>query len=410
MLVLRGQPLPRRSAVIADDELWFAAATAIDEEPPYEYRGRVPKGSLFYPSRRGGSPDNSDHSVEEDYRHRLQQQAVYVYARAITEDEVFAPPVAGGIDEDPPFAYRARVPQGRLLYPSRRGGSPDGSDVIGRDEDRYVNQQQKQWTYSKAFTDDDVFPTAVAAFGLDDDNPGTTAHRVPQAKLFYPSRRGGSPDNNDAIVPIGVDDDPWRPQQSLSWKYGRAITDDEVHVVRVSEDYLLYAFQQVYETPLVSRTDEEELATPTTINFEDEWNFTPEAMRQWRLQNAFIDDDTIGFVAPVVTPAADGGRWPIPGGVRKRERLPEDYERERSMVAEYLESLEQKQVAASVPATEPVEPVASRLSEAMASVATTEELERIERSEQAAEEDRQRAEKEHRRRRAAAAAVLMMFH
>jgi hypothetical protein len=131
------------------------------------------------------------------------------------------------------------------------------------------------------------------------------------------------------------------------------------------------------------------------------------------------------FHVPEVAPVLEGG---VDGsGIRfvrrkkrirvrpkDKERLPEDYERERKMLEEYLESLEKKarqQVpptgagdagadGARLSATSVQAPVASpaaapRLTEAMARVAREHELQRIAQAEVAAREDRERARREH---------------
>lgn len=130
---------------------------------------------------------------------------------------------------------------------------------------------------------------------------------------------------------------------------------------------------------------------------------------------------------PQPTVQSDGAVWPVRG----RRRRPEDYERERKMVEEYLEALDKKarpQVPAKatsgaggagadrakLSATSVQEPVASpapRLTKAMARAAHMHELDLIAQHEAAAAVDRARAEEERRRRqRAAAIAVLMMSH
>lgn len=124
---------------------------------------------------------------------------------------------------------------------------------------------------------------------------------------------------------------------------------------------------------------------------------------------------------PVVTTTVDGSGIRFLRGRRvERQRLPEDYERERQMLEEYLESLEQK--AKPAPKRLPArlakkqakaapQPVVPRLTEAMAQVAAANELKRIETAERAAAEDKEQAKREHeRRRRRATAAVLLLTH
>lgn len=130
-----------------------------------------------------------------------------------------------------------------------------------------------------------------------------------------------------------------------------------------------------------------------------------------------------GNVAPPQPPPQtnDGsGLRILRGRKAERTRLREDYERERRMLEEYLQSLEQKKAkpakrlparAAKKQAKEAPQPVVPRLTEAMAQVAAANELQRIETAERAAAEDKEQARREHeRRRRQATAAVLLLTH
>lgn len=123
---------------------------------------------------------------------------------------------------------------------------------------------------------------------------------------------------------------------------------------------------------------------------------------------------------PLQEVVLDGGRWPIPRGkvrVRKprhvpaklKDQHPEDIERERRMVQQYLDDLEAVKETPRPAQDEPaIEP---RLTEAMARAAKATDLKVIATHESAAEADRAVAEEERRRRRrAATAAVLLMSH
>jgi hypothetical protein len=124
-----------------------------------------------------------------------------------------------------------------------------------------------------------------------------------------------------------------------------------------------------------------------------------------------------------------GARRPMRGRAKARKppkqrrpiyRHPEEVERERRMLEEYLESLETKARPASEEPVRPgesqdaptrrAEPVAPRLSDVMARLASAQQLALIASAERVAKEDRAKAQKEHKRRRAAAIAVLMMSH
>lgn len=125
--------------------------------------------------------------------------------------------------------------------------------------------------------------------------------------------------------------------------------------------------------------------------------------------------------------AAFGGSYTVPSsgldgsGIRfargARRRLPEDYERERRMLEEYLNELERKKkpkikAGPGKPSTATARtPVIPRLSEAMAASASVAELSRIASAPAAAKADQERAEQETRRRKQAAiATVLMLSH
>lgn len=359
MHVLRGRSYPRASPFVANDEIgfvvvdegawylykirgsnWKYRVVGTHSDAPYELASITPIsaaldedvwGARTQRQHLGSRPFSDDDDVppqdpsfDDDpwapVTQRLWQRPL---TAVLDDDDTFSTPYT--VDDESFVIARSRSRGWKLFYPSRRGASPDNSDLTQRDEDPFRPQTQRGWSFAKAFTEDDVFVPAGTAFGLDDDPAYVYRHRSAGWKLFYPSRRGGSPDNNSAVVEFGLDDDPWPVQKQAAWRHARAFLDDEVRAVRVSEDYLLYAMQSVYAPPIVGRIDDEELGASATIGVDDELLWFGRPTRAWKQSSPFLDDDAWFVEPPVVSPPeptvqnGDSGGDDVP---RRRRKSP----------------------------------------------------------------------------------------
>lgn len=159
-------------------------------------------------------------------------------------------------------------------------------------------------------------------------------HRVATRKIFFPSRRGGSVDNNDAITPIGVEDDSWTPPRPRQWRLGKAFIEDEFYNNNCTEDYLFIATQALWQTPLVAVTDDEVLITQQSIGFEDYatdyWSISPKATARTRPFNAIFDDETFAPQAVIETVSS------LLGGSKPKKKIRGPYTDPR-IYEEYIE-------------------------------------------------------------------------
>lgn len=162
------------------------------------------------------------------------------------------------------------------------------------------------------------------------------------------------------------------------------------------------------------------------------WSASGDSVAQWvgaadalSIWSASGDSLALFVGTSLFDGANELGAKPLGHGLRKRklrhvpaklkDQHPDDIERERRMLEEYIATLKPQRArrgkgapVAVTPAAQ-VPAVAPRLSEAMASLATMQELARISRANQVAEEDRRKAEKERQRRRAVAVLLMMTF-
>lgn len=269
----------------------------------------------------------------------------------------------------------------------------------------------KQWEVA------DDLPQAAAPLGVDEDYwlaPQPALARPVLTDFWFNDEIKPVPDQQDAFSVANIGGEP----------LPIVFAGDEDIVPQAAPLGVDEAYWQVFTPDLVKplvtvwRVEDERPEPPAPLGVEEDyWQvltppFVPPLVTMWTL------DDEIGdFVAPpAVAAVGDGAVWPLPKYPQKkrvRERLPQDYERERKMVEEYLEALEKKTTASTVTEA-PEQPTAAipavpRLTTAMARAAHLQELDVIAQHEAAAEADRARAEKERHKRRRAAAAVVMML-
>jgi hypothetical protein len=233
-----------------------------------------------------------------------QTQRTWVAAKVSVLDDGDIFQSAFGLEDDNSFAYRNRVAGWKLFYPARRGGSSDNSQTFIFDDDPWRAVSQRLWGYSRPVTDDEALPQTTL-FGLDDDPSFSYRNRVASGKIFYPSRRGGSADNSDPITPLGVEDDPWFQPRQLPWKLSRAFNADEEYVNTCAEDYLWFATQEFWKTPLVAATYDETLPTSLLFGLEEDAHlYWSRAARHPRFASAMQGRLTDAEVLAILASAA----------------------------------------------------------------------------------------------------------